>query len=133
MTTLEVTSTRAVEALDITARVAEAIAASGVQNGLCTLHVPHTTAGVLVNEHDDPDVMRDLLHHLAALVPQSAAFRHAEGNADAHIKSALTGCTTSLIVQGGRPVLGRWQGVFLVEYDGPRRRQVHVSVLGAGG
>src|ERR1051326_7849488 len=113
----------------MTARVAEAIAASGVQNGLCTLHVPHTTAGVLVNEHDDPDVMRDLLHHLAALVPQSAAFRHAEGKSDAPIKSALTGCTTSLIVQGGRPVLGRWQGVFLVEYDGPRRRQVHVSVL----
>jgi secondary thiamine-phosphate synthase enzyme len=130
MVTLEVTTTRSVEVVDITDRVIEAVAKSSVREGLCTIHVPHTTAGVIVNENDDPDVMRDLLAHFASLVPKSPQFRHAEGNADAHIKSVVTGCTTVLIVSDGRPVLGRWQGVFFCEFDGPRRRRAHVSVLG---
>ncbi len=131
MTTIEVRTTHAVQALDITERVRDIVASAGVREGMCVLHVPHTTAAVLVNEHDDPDVMRDLVHHLAALVPQSPSFRHAEGNADAHIKSAMIGCATMLIVSDGRLVLGRWQGVFFCEFDGPRTRSLHVQVVGA--
>ena len=131
MTTITVRTTQNVHALDITERVREAVLSSGVHEGLCVLHVPHTTAAILVNEHDDPDVMRDLLHHLSTLIPQSPAFRHAEGNADAHIKSALVGCTTTLIVSDRQLVLGRWQGVFFCEFDGPRSRTLHVQVVGA--
>ena len=110
MVTLDVTTTRRIQAVDVTAMIEDAVTRSAVQNGACIVHVPHTTAGVIVNEHDDPDVMRDLLAHLTTLVPQSPSFRHAEGNADAHIKAALTGTSVTLIVNGGRPVLGRWQG-----------------------
>jgi len=131
MITLTVRTTKPVETQDVTSQVQEAVTSAGVREGTCVLHVPHTTAGVLVNEHDDPDVMRDLLHHLATLIPQSPAFRHAEGNADAHIKSSIVGCTTSLIVSGGRLVLGRWQGVFFCEFDGPRARTLHVQVIGS--
>ncbi len=130
MTVLEVVTRERVQAVDITREVQAAVAATGARDGLCTLHVPHTTAGILVNEHDDPDVMRDLLAHFAELVPQSPRFRHAEGNADAHIKSAMTGCTTTLLVHEGRVALGRWQGIFFCDFDGPRRRQVWLQVLG---
>lgn len=130
MITLDLVTSQRVQALDITREVQDAVAASGVRDGLCTLHVPHTTAGILVNEHDDPDVMRDLLAHIAELVPQSPRFRHAEGNADAHIKSAMIGCTTTLIVRDGRIALGRWQGVFFCDFDGPRRRELWLQVLG---
>ena len=128
MTTFEVRTTHAIEAVDITSQVADAVAAARVDAGVCVIHIPHTTAGVIVNENDDPDVMRDLLAHLATLIPRSPAFRHAEGNADAHIKSVVVGHAATLIVESGRLVLGRWQGIMLCEFDGPRTRRVHVAV-----
>ena len=114
--------------VDILPRVREAIAREGLASGLCVVYTPHTTAGITINENADPDVKRDLLLALDRAVPQRAEFRHAEGNSPAHVKSSLMGCSATLIVDGGEPVLGTWQTVYLCEFDGPRRRTVHVAV-----
>ena len=115
---------------DITRHVREALEASGVQHGLCTVYVPHTTAGVTINENADPDVCSDLISFLARLVPRNAQFRHAEGNSDAHVKASLMGASAQIPVENGRLCLGTWQGVFLAEFDGPRTRRVCVVVVG---
>ncbi len=126
---LEVKSTRRTELVDITAEVEKVVAASGVAHGICHLYVPHTTAGITVNESDDPDVARDIEAALDRLVPKNGAYKHWEGNADSHIKSALTGVSQTIHIEDGRLALGRWQGIFFCEFDGPRRRQVRVRVV----
>lgn len=113
--------------LDITASVREALARSGASEGIAVAFVPHTTAALTINENADPDVAVDMLAHLAKLVPADPAFRHAEGNADAHIKASLVGSSVAIIVEGGAPKLGRWQGIFFCEFDGPRTREVWVQ------
>ena len=128
MQTFNVKTSSRVEMVDITAQVAEAVRDEGVQEGLAVVFVPHTTAGVTINENADPDVARDIRRHLEKLVPPNEGYAHAEGNADAHIKSSLFGPSLVLIVSGGRPVLGTWQAVYFCEGDGPRRRKVHVAV-----
>jgi len=115
--------------LDITDAVAGAITELGVDEGAVLVHVPHTTAAVTVNEGYDPDVAADVLAHLAAVVPVSPAFAHAEGNSDSHIKAILVGSSQLVPVEGGRPALGRWQRIFFCEFDGPRSREVWVSPL----
>jgi len=118
------------ELVDVTARVREAVRASGVEDGLCVLYVPHTTAGICVNECADPDVARDILAALGRLVPDSGDYRHEEGNADAHVKAALVGSSLQLLVEKGMPKLGRWQGIFFCEFDGPRGgRELWLRVL----
>ena len=119
-----------VSTVDITARVEAAVARSKVQNGLCVVAVLHTTAGVFVNENADPDVQRDLISHLGKLVPRDEDFRHVEGNSDAHLKAVLTGNDVSLSVREGELVLGRWQGIYFADYDGPRTRHATITVLG---
>jgi len=114
--------------VDITGKIREAVRQSGVSGGICIVYVPHTTAGVTVNESADPAVAADILEHLAKLVPQGR-YRHREGNADSHIKAGLMGFSLTLIVRGGDLALGTWQGVFLCEFDGPRRRQVWIKVI----
>lgn len=99
-----------------------------MSEGVCCVFIPHTTAGVTVNEGADPDVARDLERQLAALVPKEADYKHAEGNSDSHIKTALMGPSVSVPVRGGKLALGTWQAVFLCEWDGPRTRQVEVGV-----
>lgn len=131
MEVFEVRTSAREEMLDVTRRVAEVVAASKVAEGIALIHVPHTTAGVTVNENADPDVRRDLLDGLRRLAPRDSGWRHAEGNADGHVKSTLTGCSVMLPVSGGAPVLGTWQAVFLCEFDGPRTRRVQVQVVGA--
>lgn len=126
---LTIRSSRRVELIDITAQVEAAIAKDGPREGLCVLQSAHTTAGLTVNENADPDVRRDLERHLAALVPVDAGFAHAEGNSDAHIKTSLVGASVSLVVHEGRLLLGRWQGVYLCEFDGPRERTVYVRCV----
>ena len=116
---------------DVTGQVNEAVRRSGVDEGVCHLFAPHTTAGLVINENADPDVGRDLLEKLEALVPSDASYHHLEGNAHAHIKSSLVGHSAAAPVVGGRLALGRWQGVFLAEFDGPRERQVLVTVVAA--
>jgi secondary thiamine-phosphate synthase enzyme len=129
MTPIEVSSRQRVELIDVTAEVRRAIRASGVASGLALVFTPHTTAAVTINENADPDVVRDLVAELNQLVPFDGHYRHAEGNSAAHIKSSLIGASETLIVEGGEPVLGTWQGVYFCEFDGPRRRQLHVKVI----
>ena len=129
MNSIEV-RTRSREILvDITADVERIVAASGVKEGVCVVAVPHTTAGVTVNENADPDVRADILTMLRQIVPDDAAFAHTEGNGPAHVKTALVGSSTTLIVEGGRLKLGTWQGIYLCEFDGPRTRHAWVQVL----
>ncbi len=116
------------ELVDITPQVQEAVDHSGVQDGLCHLFVPHTTAGITLNENWDPAVRQDMVNALNALVPASPAYRHAEGNSPAHIKALLTGFALTCPIAAGKLALGTWQGIYLAEWDGPRRRQVHVTI-----
>jgi secondary thiamine-phosphate synthase enzyme len=114
------------ELVELTEPINRLIEEQGVREGLCVVYVPHTTAGVTVNENADPDVAQDLLDRLSQLAPKDAGYRHGEGNADSHIKASLIGSSATLPVSGGQLKLGRWQGVFLCEFDGPRRRSVEV-------
>ena len=130
MTRLEVATRSRQEIVDVTRDVARAVAASGVVEGLCHLFVPHTTAGLAINENADPDVKRDLLMALDKLVPDDPDFRHAEGNSAAHLKSVLAGSGATLLISEGRIELGSWGGVYFCEFDGPRRRRLLVRVQG---
>jgi secondary thiamine-phosphate synthase enzyme len=116
---------------DITQQVQQAVSESGVQEGLCHLFCLHTTAGLTVNENWDPSVQHDIGLALDEMVPQRRNFQHREGNSPAHVKSSLVGASQTLFVAGGRLVLGSWQGVYLVEFDGPRTRKVLVKVVEA--
>jgi len=127
--TVQISTSRKTEFVDITPEVEKVVRESGVQNGLCHIFVPHTTAGVTINENWDPTVREDLLNVLDHLVPASGRYRHAEGNAPAHIKASLMGASKTLLVENGRLVFGSWQGIFLAEFDGPRRRRVLVKVV----
>ena len=115
--------------LDVTPEVQKAVERSGVSGGLACVFTPHTTAAVTVNEHADPDVARDMLAALGKLVPQEGDYRHCEENSDSHIKSALVGCSQTVIIEDGRLLLGRWQGIFFCEFDGPRERELWVKIL----
>ena len=123
-----VRTTRTEQLVDITDAVAAEIRRLGLLNGLCVLHSRHTTAGITVNEHADPDVAGDLIAGLDALVP-AIDWKHMEGNSPAHLKTALVGISEMIPVSGGRPVLGTWQGIFLCEFDGPRTRRVTVQTI----
>ncbi|MEO0181035.1 MAG: secondary thiamine-phosphate synthase enzyme YjbQ [candidate division WOR-3 bacterium] len=120
---------RRCQLLDITRQVEEAVASSGVSDGICVIYVPHTTAGITVNEAADPSVASDISGTLSRLVPAGAGYSHTEGNADSHIKSVLVSPSITLIIKGGRLVLGTWQGVFFCEFDGPRARKVLIKVV----
>lgn len=131
MTTITVETRQRVELLNISDQVRAAIRAGGIRDGLALVYTPHTTAAITINENADPDVARDLVTALNRLVPFDDGYRHAEGNSAAHVKSTLVGASETLIVRDGAPVLGTWQGIYFCEFDGPRRRQVHVKVIGA--
>lgn len=114
---------------DITGQVQRIVHDSGVKDGVCRLYVPHTTAGLTINENADPSVQHDILMELGKIVPLRDNYRHLEGNAAAHIKSSIVGHSETLLVENGRLILGTWQGIFLCEFDGPRRRRVLVKVV----
>lgn len=131
MHTIPVTTRQRDEMVDITDAVRRAVHASGIRSGVCTVFVPHTTAGVTINENADPDVVHDLLKALDVAVPWRQPFyEHGEGNSAAHLKSSLVGCAQQVIVENGDLVLGTWQGIYFCEFDGPRRRQCHLQVSG---
>ncbi len=115
--------------LEVTPQVAKAVADSGVTSGICHLYVPHTTAGITVNENADPEVARDVEATLDRLVPRNAGYAHAEGNADSHVKSVLVGVSESIPIENGRLTLGAWQGIFFCEFDGPRRRKLRLRII----
>jgi secondary thiamine-phosphate synthase enzyme len=125
---LEVRTRAHSELQDITSQVQQAVSESGVQEGVCHVFVPHTTAGLTLNENWDPDVRGDLVRALAEMVPD-VPFRHGEGNSPAHLMSTLVGASETLLVSGGRLVLGTWQGIYLAEFDGPRQRRVLVKTV----
>ncbi|NIM06428.1 MAG: YjbQ family protein [Armatimonadetes bacterium] len=118
------------ELLDITAKVADAVRESQLEQGWVTAFVTHTTAGITINENADPDVGTDLLATLDKIVPRRGAYRHTEGNADSHVKASLMGSSVTVPVQGGGLLLGTWQGIFFCEFDGPRTRHVVIEVVG---
>ena len=123
--TIRVRSREREQLVEFTDEVRRQLKESGAQDGICLLYVQHTTAGLTINENADPDVPRDMLHALRTLIPQHGMdFRHNEENSDAHIKASLTGSSVTVPFRNGELLLGRWQGIFLCEFDGPRERQV---------
>ena len=127
-TTLEVRTGSKTELIDLTARVQKVVSESGVSEGLCHVFVPHTTAGVTINENADPSVKADILMVLNKIISDKEPYRHSEGNSPAHIKATLTGPQLTVFVSGGRLVLGTWQAIYFCEFDGPRNRKVHIKV-----
>jgi secondary thiamine-phosphate synthase enzyme len=129
----DIKTSRREELVDVTRQVAEAVRESGMQGGVAVISSPHTTAGVTVNENADPDVARDLLVGLERLCPLHADWRHAEGNSDAHLKTALVGTSLMVPFESGRLLLGTWQAIYFAEFDGPRSRRFNVTIIpGAG-
>ena len=125
---LEVRTENKSELRDISSKVKEAVSESGVKQGVCHVFVPHTTAGLTLNENWDPDVRGDLVRALQALVPD-VRFRHGEGNSPAHLLATLVGASQTLLIRDGQLLLGTWQGIYLAEFDGPRRRRVLVRAV----
>jgi secondary thiamine-phosphate synthase enzyme len=127
--TLSLKTKSRTEMVDITVQVQKALAGASMADGICVVYVPHTTAGVTINEGADPSVCFDITTRLRELVPEGAGYRHAEGNSDSHIKAALVGSSVTVIVEDGRLVLGTWQKVFFCEFDGPRTRTVLLKTV----
>ena len=125
----DVATARREQFVDITRQVAEAVAASRATDGAAIVYCPHTTAGITINENADPDVVTDLLAGLERLAPRNAGWRHGEGNSDGHLKASLLGASATVPIADGRLTLGTWQGIYLGEFDGPRRRTVLVTIL----
>jgi secondary thiamine-phosphate synthase enzyme len=126
---LQVKTHQREEMIDVTGEVRRYINSVGLTEGLVTLFVPHTTAGVTINENADPSVVRDILYKLNKEIPQRENYHHGEGNSDAHIKSSLIGASLQLIVSGGQLLLGTWQGIYFCEFDGPRTRVMYLKAL----
>lgn len=129
MRVLHLRTARRTEMQDVTDKIAAVVHDSGCVSGVCHLYVPHTTAGVIVNEGYDPAVARDIAAAFDRLVPRVADSAHAEGNSDSHIKTALVGSTETIWITGGELALGRWQVIFFAEFDGPRSRELHVKIV----
>ena len=117
------------EFINITGEIQNAVSKSGIREGICYIFIPHTTAGVTINESADPDVVDDIQQSLNKLVPHSGNYRHTEGNADSHIKTSIVGSSEVVFIEGGKLKLGTWQGIFFCEFDGPRSRKVWVKIV----
>ncbi len=117
------------EFIDITERIMDAVYNSEVNSGIAVVYTPHTTAGITINENADPSVRKDIVEFLSKKIPYHGDYRHLEGNADAHIKSSLVGCSEIVIIENGKILLGTWQGIFFCEFDGPRRREVWIKII----
>ena len=128
-TSISVKTHSRIDMVDITSHVQDVLSKENVSNGICIVYVPHTTAGITINEGADPAVCRDIIDKLNDLVPAHAGYRHMEGNADSHIKASIMGSSVTVIVEKGRLVLGTWQKIFFCEFDGPRSRKVHFKVV----
>ena len=123
-------STQREDLYNITPQVREAVAKSGVKDGIVVVCCPHTTAGITINENADPDVVHDLLIGLRKAFPDRAEFRHGEGNSAAHLKASAVGSSVTVIIDGGKPILGTWQGIYFCEFDPPRTRKFYVKIMG---
>jgi secondary thiamine-phosphate synthase enzyme len=131
MESFEVRTRQRNEFVEITELVRQALRRRGLKTGLCVVYCPHTTAAITVNENADPDVVHDMLAWLGRAIPQRQPdFRHAEGNSDSHLKASLIGPSVTVVIDNADVVLGRWQGIYFCEFDGPRNRTVHVQFVG---
>ena len=128
-TEISVKSRNRNEFINITQEVQNAVNKSGIKDGVCHIFVPHTTAGITINEAADPDVVEDIQRQLDKIAPADGNYRHAEGNSDAHIKASITGSSQAVFIENGRLKLGTWQGIFFCEFDGPRNRKVWVKIM----
>jgi len=128
LTTISVKTSSRIDMVDITSSVQKKASKSGITDGICVVYVPHTTAGITINEGADPAVCQDIITKLNELVPPNAGYRHMEGNSDSHIKASMIGSSVTVLIENGRLVLGTWQKVFFCEFDGPRSRKVYVKI-----
>lgn len=126
---LELSTTKRNDFIDITGEISGALSRARIESGLCYIHIPHSTAGITINENADPTVQADIESKLNRMIPKGEGYTHPEGNSDSHIKSSLTGTTLTLIVEKGSLVLGTWQGVFFCEFDGPRDRMIYIKTI----
>jgi secondary thiamine-phosphate synthase enzyme len=126
--TIKVKTTKRIDMVDMTSAVQKEVSKSGISDGVCMVYVPHTTAGITINEGADPSVCQDILTKLNEMVPPDAGYRHMEGNSDSHIKASLVGNSVSVLVENGRLVLGTWQKIFFCEFDGPRSRKTYFRI-----
>ena len=133
MQTFQVRTSTQTELIDITRSVQEAVKKTRVEDGICIIFIPHTTAALTINENADPSVVHDIVMELNKIVPFKDQYHHMEGNSPAHIKTSMVGCSEIVFVESGRLVLGTWQGIFFCEFDGPRNRKVHVKVISDAG
>jgi secondary thiamine-phosphate synthase enzyme len=129
MKTINISSTKRIDLIDITSQVQKVVSQSQTDNGIVTVYVPHTTCGITINEGADPDVVGDIKYQLEKLVPYQKGFKHLEGNADSHIKTCLVGSSENIIIEKGQLVLGTWQSIFLCDFDGPRNRKVYIKII----
>ena len=127
---IPIKTSKRIEFVNITGKVEQAAKESKIENGICVVYAPHTTAALTINENADPDVIADIIAKLNKLIPENENYLHSEGNSDAHIKSSLLGCEKTILVKNGKLVLGTWQGIYFCEFDGPRERKVYVEVIG---
>lgn len=123
--TFSITTKKAMELIDVTDTVSEKLRTAGIQEGICTLFNPHTTAGLTINEGADPAVRQDIIDGLRTIVPMNFAFKHLEGNSPSHIMASLMGCSLTILIENGSLILGTWQRIFFCEFDGPRTRTLH--------
>lgn len=129
MTKLEIKTSSQTEFIDITGKVQKEIQRLGISDGVCYLFVPHTTAGITINENADPSVKADILMELNKLIPKDDLYKHLEGNAPAHVKASIIGSSETVFIEQGELVLGTWQGIFFCEFDGPRTRRVFLKII----
>ncbi len=118
--------------IDITSEIQELVSKSGIKSGICHIFVPHTTAGLTINENADPDVVDDILKEMNRIVPFDDGYKHSEGNSAAHIKASMFGFSQQVIVEKSELMLGRWQGIYFCEFDGPRNREIYIKVVSSG-
>jgi len=128
MRKIEVKTRTKEELIDITSRVKEEVSHSGIKNGICHVYIPHTTAGITINENADPSVKEDILMTMKKLVPDNLPYKHSEGNSPAHVKASLVGSSVNVIIEEGELQLGTWQGIFFCEFDGARSRRAYIKI-----
>ncbi|MFH1645218.1 MAG: secondary thiamine-phosphate synthase enzyme YjbQ [Candidatus Omnitrophota bacterium] len=130
-TEFSVQTNKTSELVDVTSQVRKIVSESGIDDGICVVYIPHTTACVCINENADPCVKSDISRTLEKLIPRDSAYTHCEGNSDAHIKSSIIGSSRVVFIESNKLCLGRWQGIYLCEFDGPRMRRVKVKIIGS--
>jgi len=125
---ININSSQRIEAINVTSKINEILKKANIEHGNLLLYVPHTTAAITINEEYDPSVMEDFLNHLSKIIPYNGLYNHFEGNADAHIKASIIGNQRIVIIEDGKLLLGKWEGIFFLEFDGPRKRELIINL-----